>query len=108
MSASPTKPTKTKLNASVRWPLGALTLTATAFALTGCANGLTDETSSRLIYSPRVLTLKSGQPVQTPAGIYTPQVDELWHHDAAFREMERRLLDAGFQVNELRRLEKEK
>jgi hypothetical protein len=49
------------------------------------------------------LSLAAGMPVPTTEGTYTPQRGELWHSDAAFRETERRLRDADFQIIELRK-----
>jgi hypothetical protein len=94
---------KPKSNASVPPPLPGWILLATLSVLTACAKESTDATSSLRIYTPRTLTLQPGAQVQTPGGIYTPQVLELWHSDAAFRDLERRLLDAGYQINELRK-----
>ena len=44
------------------------------------------------IYQPRILQLKQGIKVETKDGIYTPQVDEVWHSDASFREIENKLI----------------
>ncbi|WP_043588419.1 hypothetical protein [Geminisphaera colitermitum] len=45
------------------------------------------------MYQPRVLQLKSGIPVQTATGTYTPQFDETWHSAAAYQELESQLID---------------
>ncbi len=34
------------------------------------------------LYSPPSLHLKAGTKVQTVDGVYTPQVDEIWHSHA--------------------------
>jgi len=44
-----------------------------------------------VIYQPSILKLKANLSVQTNDGIYTPQVDEVWHSDKRFRELERSL-----------------
>ncbi len=56
---------------------------------TGCASASSAPKASLQIYQPRVLQLPAGQPVQTSAGIYTPQADETWHSAAAFAQLER-------------------
>ncbi len=70
----------------------AATMLASAL-LTGCVSDSSVPTvsphASLQIYQPRVLQLPAGQPVQTTAGIYTPQVDETWHSAAAFEQLER-------------------
>lgn len=53
------------------------------------------------IYQPRTLTLKAGQPVITPNGIYTPQVDETWHSAAAFRAVEQQAVDCAAAYAEI-------
>jgi hypothetical protein len=63
--------------------------------LTSCAGGLSAPAVSLEIYQPRVLQLKQGIPVQTKAGLYTPQVDEVWHSAAEFNKVERQLIDTA-------------
>ena len=41
------------------------------------------------IYQPSTLNLAEGVPIQSKAGVYTPQTDEVWHSDARFRKLER-------------------
>ena len=41
------------------------------------------------IYQPSILKLQGGKSIQTANGIYTPQLDEIWHSDKRFRELER-------------------
>lgn len=79
--------------------LCALVLMMSASALlTGCATGSSAPTPSPAvslrIYQPRVLQLKAGQPVQTPAGTYVPQTDELWHSAQAYADLEAQLINA--------------
>jgi hypothetical protein len=64
-------------------------------ALTGCVTGSSAPVASLEIYQPRVLQLKRGIPVQTKAGLYTPQVDEVWHSAAEFNKVERQLIDTA-------------
>lgn len=70
--------------------------------LTGCAGGSPGDRQSWVIYQPRVLTLAAGQPVPTKAGVYTPQVDEVWHSAAAFAKVESQLVDALGVIAQLR------
>ncbi|QYM80274.1 hypothetical protein K0B96_06575 [Horticoccus luteus] len=76
----------------------AITLTMMlSVLLTGCgsvSSGPKASPSAPLnIYQPRVLLLKAGQPIQTAAGIYTPQTDETWHSPAAFEALEQETLN---------------
>ena len=41
------------------------------------------------IYQPSIIRLKGGKSIQTADGVYTPQLDEIWHSDKRFRELER-------------------
>jgi hypothetical protein len=101
------KPTKKRLSAfGPPLPVGMILLVALLLP-TGCKQSLTDAHLSQAIYSPRILAVQAGTPIQTVEGIYTPSVNELWHSDAAFREQERRLRDAAFQITELRKAAKE-
>lgn len=36
------------------------------------------------LYSPPSLRLKAGAKVQTVDGVYTPQVDEIWHSHSEY------------------------
>lgn len=44
------------------------------------------------IYQTPILRLKAGTEVQTEEGLYKTQVDEIWHSDGRFRELEKKLL----------------
>jgi hypothetical protein len=44
------------------------------------------------LYSPELLRLKQGNPVQTIDGIYTPQIDEVWHNHATYMDRVREAL----------------
>lgn len=73
--------------------------------LTGCATvSPVDQgsLSQSLLYSPPVLRLPAGKPVQTLEGLYTPKNDEVWQSDARFRQMEQQLLDATTTITELK------
>lgn len=78
---------------SLSFALAALTLTSVL--LTGCATASSAPRESLRIYQPRVLVLKAGQPVQTPAGTYVPQVDELWHSAQAYADLEAQLINTA-------------
>jgi hypothetical protein len=43
------------------------------------------------IFQPSTLRLIKGEPIQSRDGVYTPQVDEVWHSDARYRRLEREL-----------------
>ena len=70
--------------------------------LTGCVTASSAPKESLQIYQPRVLQLKAGQPVQTPAGIYTPQTDEIWHSRAAYEDLENQLINTAAAAAQLR------
>lgn len=69
-----------------------LAATLTSAGLTSCATVSSPDKVSLQLYQPRVLRLAAGQPVATRDGSYTPQVDETWHSDAAYRDLEAKLL----------------
>ena len=69
-----------------------LILAATCW-LTGCNSASSARKAGWVIYQPRILSLKAGRPVQTAEGIYTPQVDEVWHSAAAYNALESQLTD---------------
>lgn len=68
----------------------------------GCASASSRDKASMRVYQSPVLRLAAGQPVQTRDGVYVPQVDETWHSDADFRELEHELLDAVAAYQQLR------
>ncbi|MCS6299805.1 MAG: hypothetical protein H2170_06845 [Opitutus sp.] len=74
----------------------------TTALLTGCASVSSAPKASWQLYQPRVLQLKAGQPVQTQAGIYTPQVDEVWHSAAAYEDLETELLNTAAALAQAR------
>jgi hypothetical protein len=59
--------------------------------LISCAKSSSTSSASLKIYQPTILRLKANEPIQTVDGIYTPQIDEVWHSDKRFRELERTL-----------------
>jgi hypothetical protein len=77
-----------KSNASV-----ILALLLTLSALTGCAHVSPAAADSRRLYQPSILRLPPGQEIQTQDGLYRPQVAEIWHSDARYRQLERAYLD---------------
>jgi len=64
---------------------------AILIGLTSCATNSSVKTTPLNIYQPSTLNLIKGNPIETSKGIYTPQVDEIWHSDARFRRLERQL-----------------
>lgn len=44
------------------------------------------------IYQTPILRLKAGTEVQTEEGLYKAQVDEIWHSDGRYRDLEKKLL----------------
>lgn len=73
-----------------------------AALLTSCASASSAPKVSPQIYQPRVLQLKAGQPVPTKAGTYLPQADEVWHSDAAFRQLEQENINLASALAQLR------
>ena len=43
------------------------------------------------IYQPPIIILPAAKSVVTEEGIYTPQTREVWHSDARYRELERKI-----------------
>ena len=70
--------------------------------LTGCATASSAPKASWQLYQPRVLQLSAGQPVHSQAGIYTPQVDEVWHSAAAYQDLETELLNTAAALAQIR------
>lgn len=80
---------KTRSSASA-----SLALLLLPLVLTACAHVSPGAGDSRRLYQPPSLRLQAGQPVQTMDGVHLPQVDEVWHSDARYRDLERAYLDA--------------
>jgi len=59
--------------------------------LISCVKSSSTSSASLKIYQPTIIRLKANSEIQTVDGIYTPQVDEVWHSDKRFRELERTL-----------------
>jgi len=72
---------------------GLLAIVTPLIGLTSCGSVSNPKTTTLNIYQPSSLKLKAGQPIQTKEGVYTPQIDEVWHSDARFRKLERELFD---------------
>ena len=84
------------MNKKTRFPgCVSLLITLTSFWLIGCATSSLPSTvlPAQTVYQPRVLTLPAGKPVQTEAGVYTPQFREIWHSQEAFHALETQILD---------------
>ena len=71
--------------------LGIAGIAMMLIGLTSCASVSTPSVSDLNIYQPSTLRLSKGNPVKTRDGIYTPQTDEVWHSDARYRRLERRV-----------------
>ncbi|WP_043588954.1 hypothetical protein [Geminisphaera colitermitum] len=54
--------------------------------MSGCSSSAA---SQRTLYQPPILHLRAGRPIQTAEGLYTPQVDELWHSGERYAARER-------------------
>lgn len=76
--------------------------TALLGLLTSCASALSAPKVSLSLYQPRVLQLAAGREVPTKAGIYRPQADEVWHSDAAFRQLEQENINLASALAQLR------
>lgn len=72
-----------------------VTILAATCLLTGCAGGLSADRAGLVIYQPRILSLKAGIPIQAKEGIYTPQMDEVWHSAAEYQALEDQITDAA-------------
>lgn len=68
-----------------------------SFALTGCAHVSSERAASSLasstLYQPPILRLEKHQVIATKDGLHIPQVDEIWHSDARFRQLENENID---------------
>jgi hypothetical protein len=73
----------------------ALAILAPASLLIGCASASSARKASLNLYQPPVLRLEQGQVIATKDGLHTPQMDEVWHSDARFRELENELVNAA-------------
>jgi hypothetical protein len=70
-----------------------LLLISAAFLFSSCTSlKIEDAYVGKLnIFQPSVLSLEAGTEVDTKAGIYKAQTDEVWHSDKRFRELERQV-----------------
>jgi len=69
----------------------ALATSILMIGLTSCGTSSSTKSGTLNIYQPSTLNLAAGIPIQSKAGVYTPQTDEVWHSDARFRKLERTL-----------------
>lgn len=69
---------------------------------TGCATASSAPKGSLQLYQPRVLQLPAGVPIPSKAGIYTPQVDEVWHSAAAYQDLENQLINTAAALSQQR------
>jgi len=58
----------------------------------GCATK-DPELGSLNLHQPPTIHLKGGTPIQTVEGVYTPPKDEIWHSDARYRQLERKVFN---------------
>ena len=72
--------------------LKTLLLALSVISIAGCVtpDGAGDFTNINL-YQPPTLSLSAGTVIQTKEGIYTVQLDETWHSDKRYRDIERKL-----------------
>ena len=73
-------------------PLNLLLIPSIALALVSCVSSKKPLENSMKLWSPELLRLKAGSPVQTVDGIYTPQIDEVWHNHAQYMDRVREAL----------------
>lgn len=67
-----------------RWNLALFLMSAAA--LTGCVSNSQRPENTMRLYSPAVLHLEAGKEIKTLNGIYTPQVDEIWHSHPSYMD----------------------
>lgn len=67
-------------------------LTIVMIALTSCDPSFSRKENTLNIYQPTILSLEKGKTIPTKDGMYTPQLNEVWHSDARYRKLERDLL----------------
>ncbi len=67
------------------------TCLVTPFFISSCMIKSQEENRRLNIYQPSILRLEKEVPINTLDGVYTPQIDEVWHSDARFRRLEREL-----------------
>ena len=60
-------------------------------AQTSCVWNSNENVKNWKIYQPSTLKLQKNVPIQTLDGVYTPQVNEIWHSDDRFRKVENEL-----------------
>ncbi|WP_043585303.1 hypothetical protein [Geminisphaera colitermitum] len=77
-------------------------------ALMLCTSGCSSNAASqRTLYQPPILHLLKGRPIQTAEGLYTPQVDELWHSGERYAAREREVWALAAALAEAREQNKE-
>lgn len=65
-------------------PLNLLLIPSIALVLASCVSHSTPLENSMALYSPEMLRVKKGSPIQTIDGVYIPQVDEVWHSHSVY------------------------
>lgn len=59
------------------------------FLYCSCETPKNQEIGKLNIYQPSIIVLEKGKQIETKEGFYTPQIEEVWHSDKRFRELER-------------------
>ena len=68
-----------------------LTISGALLFAAGCVTTGSSDFTDVNLYQPPTLTLSQGTVIQTKEGIYTAQLEEIWHSDKRYREIERKL-----------------
>jgi hypothetical protein len=84
------KDKKISLNKSKSLGIGVILSLLIMLTLSSC-NCSTKGNGSRIYQTP-ILRIKAGTEVNTEEGIYKAQVDEIWHSDGRYRDLEKKLL----------------
>lgn len=84
------KDKRISLNKSKSLGIGAILSLLIMLTLSSC-NCSTKGNGSRIYQTP-ILRIKAGTEVNTEEGIYKAQVDEIWHSDGRYRDLEKKLL----------------
>ena len=72
--------------------LNLLLIPSIALVLASCGSSSKPLENSMQLYSPEMLRVKKGNPIQTTDGVYTPQVDEVWHSHSQYMDRVREAL----------------
>lgn len=89
-------------------------MTLLSALLTSCASGFSAPKASPplslaiapQLYQPRVLRLRAQQEIATLDGVHRPKTDEVWHSDAAYRQLEQENINLAAALAQLRARER--